>query len=44
MGSISSEPNSLLDDIEGPSEEREEATALVVSTVAGASSTDVFDQ
>jgi hypothetical protein len=44
MGSISSEPNSLSDDFEGPSEEEEEAAALVVSTIAGAGSTDVFDQ
>jgi hypothetical protein len=43
LESISSEPNSLLDDFEGASEEEEEAAALVVSTIAGASSTDVFE-
>jgi hypothetical protein len=44
MGSISSELNSALDDFEGPSDEEEEAAALVVGTIAGAGSTDVFDQ
>jgi hypothetical protein len=43
LGSISSEPNSLLDDFEGASEEEEEAAALVVSTIAGAGNTDVFE-
>jgi hypothetical protein len=42
LESISSEPKALLDDFEGASEEEEEAAALVVCTIAGAGSADVF--
>jgi Plant transposon protein len=41
--SISSEQNSLLDFFEGASEEKEEVAAIVVSTIAGAGNTDVFE-
>jgi hypothetical protein len=43
LGSVSSEPNSFLDDFKGASEGEEEAAALVFITIACAGSTDGFE-